>query len=138
MLGGQLSQTAKRVERRNDRSVRFQSRDLRTSKLSQAIKNLQLAIGGLLVSRENFFFVLFQFRRDVTLGVLQRLLADKVVGDFVFVRVGDFKVVAKDFREPNFEAGDSGRVANGLLIVCLLYTSPSPRDRTRSRMPSSA
>ena len=33
---------------------------------------------------------------------------------------------------------------HGLLILepdnkhCLLYTSPSPRDRTRSRMPSSA
>ena len=26
----------------------------------------------------------------------------------------------------------------GTLFVCLLYTSPSPRDRTRSRMPSSA
>ena len=26
----------------------------------------------------------------------------------------------------------------GKLDVCLLYTSPSPRDRTRSRMPSSA
>ena len=30
----------------------------------------------------------------------------------------------------------------GLIIfasnICLLYTSPSPRDRTRSRMPSSA
>ena len=25
-----------------------------------------------------------------------------------------------------------------LLKLCLLYTSPSPRDRTRSRMPSSA
>ena len=25
-----------------------------------------------------------------------------------------------------------------LFLVCLLYTSPSPRDRTRSRMPSSA
>ena len=25
-----------------------------------------------------------------------------------------------------------------LNIICLLYTSPSPRDRTRSRMPSSA
>ena len=25
-----------------------------------------------------------------------------------------------------------------LLYNCLLYTSPSPRDRTRSRMPSSA
>ena len=23
-------------------------------------------------------------------------------------------------------------------MICLLYTSPSPRDRTRSRMPSSA
>ena len=27
---------------------------------------------------------------------------------------------------------------NKLIIACLLYTSPSPRDRTRSRMPSSA
>ena len=25
-----------------------------------------------------------------------------------------------------------------IYTVCLLYTSPSPRDRTRSRMPSSA
>ena len=25
-----------------------------------------------------------------------------------------------------------------IVIACLLYTSPSPRDRTRSRMPSSA
>ena len=25
-----------------------------------------------------------------------------------------------------------------LIIVCLLYTSPSPRDRQKSRMPSSA
>ena len=28
--------------------------------------------------------------------------------------------------------------AYGLPETCLLYTSPSPRDRTRSRMPSSA
>ena len=27
---------------------------------------------------------------------------------------------------------------NYLNVTCLLYTSPSPRDRTRSRMPSSA
>ena len=26
----------------------------------------------------------------------------------------------------------------GTILSCLLYTSPSPRDRTRSRMPSSA
>ena len=28
--------------------------------------------------------------------------------------------------------------ADAQLMSCLLYTSPSPRDRTRSRMPSSA
>ena len=32
---------------------------------------------------------------------------------------------------------DSGK-PNHKFIICLLYTSPSPRDRTRSRMPSSA
>ena len=33
----------------------------------------------------------------------------------------------------------SASVYNRVLnYVCLLYTSPSPRDRTRSRMPSSA
>ena len=29
-------------------------------------------------------------------------------------------------------------VSSHLLDVCLLYTSPSPRDRQKSRMPSSA
>ena len=30
------------------------------------------------------------------------------------------------------------RQENSLYIICLLYTSPSPRDRQKSRMPSSA
>ena len=34
--------------------------------------------------------------------------------------------------------GDRNIVEAGLYVTCLLYTSPSPRDRTRSRMPSSA
>ena len=33
---------------------------------------------------------------------------------------------------------DNGRVVKVEIQGCLLYTSPSPRDRTRSRMPSSA
>ena len=32
----------------------------------------------------------------------------------------------------------TNRYAGGIRYPCLLYTSPSPRDRTRSRMPSSA
>ena len=34
--------------------------------------------------------------------------------------------------------GDVSGMSLAQLILCLLYTSPSPRDRTRSRMPSSA
>ena len=30
------------------------------------------------------------------------------------------------------------QLEGGINVPCLLYTSPSPRDRTRSRMPSSA
>ena len=33
---------------------------------------------------------------------------------------------------------DEGLNHNGKIIACLLYTSPSPRDATLSRMPSSA
>ena len=33
---------------------------------------------------------------------------------------------------------DEKRDIDGISYYCLLYTSPSPRDRTRSRMPSSA
>ena len=55
----------------------------------------------------------------------------------LFVRgdIGDAELVAKLLAEHqpraivNFAAESH---------VCLLYTSPSPRDRTRSRMPSSA
>jgi len=37
-------------------------------------------------------------------------------------------------RAPLMADGKDGKLS----IPCLLYTSPSPRDRTRSRMPSSA
>ena len=34
--------------------------------------------------------------------------------------------------------GETTKVDQPLAIICLLYTSPSPRDATLSRMPSSA
>ena len=37
-----------------------------------------------------------------------------------------------------FEVGISTAPSSSITSTCLLYTSPSPRDRTRSRMPSSA
>ena len=46
-------------------------------------------------------------------------------------------------KDPAIEETDNPNDADIILlntcsISCLLYTSPSPRDRTRSRMPSSA
>ena len=44
--------------------------------------------------------------------------------------------VASDYDEPDFLYRNNG---NGTFTnICLLYTSPSPRDATLSRMPSSA
>ena len=48
------------------------------------------------------------------------------------------EVIIQDF---GYFAHDPSRVPTKtevISMICLLYTSPSPRDRTRSRMPSSA
>ena len=49
-------------------------------------------------------------------------------------------IIGRRFRLAHVKFGDKAiEVATfRKLIPCLLYTSPSPRDRTRSRMPSSA
>ena len=53
--------------------------------------------------------------------------------------------ILPDVKGKNFKGADARSVNQGiesfksaLINTCLLYTSPSPRDRTRSRMPSSA
>ena len=40
--------------------------------------------------------------------------------------------------KPNPKDSPSNLAIIGRYIICLLYTSPSPRDRQKSRMPSSA
>ncbi len=40
--------------------------------------------------------------------------------------------------EKPFALTDSNLEKNSLILACLLYTSPSPRDVEESRMPSSA
>ena len=42
------------------------------------------------------------------------------------------------FKSATALADGVGLTGDGHCGACLLYTSPSPRDRTRSRMPSSA
>ena len=56
-----------------------------------------------------------------------------------FIENGFDERFARKLAELRSEAGVSvEEVAAAISDPCLLYTSPSPRDRTRSRMPSSA
>ena len=62
------------------------------------------------------------------------------VGDLVRTIIVDSTVTARVKRSEIIDNSNisDGNVIIGLSSSCLLYTSPSPRDRTRSRMPSSA
>ena len=53
--------------------------------------------------------------------------------------IEDMMEVGEDWREWQEENDPVGRENyNAWIFTCLLYTSPSPRDRLLSRMPSSA
>ena len=54
-----------------------------------------------------------------------------------FVFVGNLPRSETEAGKPVFRFKDH-RFPKAVYLTCLLYTSPSPRDRTRSRMPSSA
>ena len=56
----------------------------------------------------------------------------------MFIMVGDEITVENLLRGIIVSSGNDACIALAEGIACLLYTSPSPRDRTRSRMPSSA
>ena len=56
------------------------------------------------------------------------------------LRIDDLSLSVLGYVEIGVEVGGGGISFDwlGQLEVCLLYTSPSPRDATLSRMPSSA
>ena len=71
----------------------------------------------------------------------------RTVAKTVEVVDDSIKKLAQDMLETMYQGSGIGLAATQvnvhkrvivLDISCLLYTSPSPRDRTRSRMPSSA
>jgi len=64
------------------------------------------------------------------------------LADYVYVlgkEVADWHPSAPSYAPGEYHATSRDqRITTSQGITCLLYTSPSPRDRTRSRMPSSA
>ena len=85
----------------------------------------------------------------VVSGILNEEEALETIGynlEVIFLLVGMMMIVEimSDTGVFQWVAIKIAQVAKGdptkilIFISCLLYTSPSPRDRTRSRMPSSA
>ena len=62
-------------------------------------------------------------------------------GDRFFTLISRYDDIQADIvKRPGYKPGDTLKLILPFLKAygCLLYTSPSPRDRTRTRMPSSA
>ena len=49
-----------------------------------------------------------------------------------------FPIYSEDYEKEHGFSNSLVELKEAIRNTCLLYTSPSPRDRTRSRMPSSA
>ena len=60
---------------------------------------------------------------------------DIAAGEPVTLGIRSVRPDGRSHHDPSFRWPWPG---NWTPRICLLYTSPSPRDRTRSRMPSSA
>ena len=65
---------------------------------------------------------------------MQVRLMDKMGSDLTVVNAARVSFA----KESEWESIPEGGEIEGLLSLCLLYTSPSPRDPSISRMPSSA
>ena len=65
------------------------------------------------------------------------VIIKQLVGNEVIERFND-DLRAEFDRQGHLFQGDFNGYKTRRVGACLLYTSPSPRDRTRSRMPSSA
>ena len=104
---------------------------LGTSKLEQVPKGLQ-----------NFLEAVYEYVSGIAkdqIGEYHYRPWVPFVGTlFLFVFVANWLGALVPWKLIHLEEGELAAPTNDINTTCLLYTSPSPRDRTRSRMPSSA
>ena len=107
-----------------------------------ASKWLVLAIDLCLVSLSFFFAYAIRYNASLNFDVTQVLFQLPfvlIVALVAFLLVGSYKGI---IRHTGAKDELNVFVATSIYLIgistCLLYTSPSPRDRQKSRMPSSA
>ena len=80
-----------------------------------------------------------QIAKDIAPSLFKKALVVEVNGEYqdLTVDISKDSIVKVITMEDDY-ALELIRHDSAHCMACLLYTSPSPRDRTRSRMPSSA
>ena len=96
--------------------------------------NILIVDGNEKVSSEKYSELGMLTQYEVYQEVLEKVSAYELNISIVHPTWGD------DFLPPGTNLDDFDGIAwtGSILNICLLYTSPSPRDKRQSRMPSSA
>jgi len=117
---------------------------------SSADKLIGASQGGIILGRAELIEAVRknQFARIVRVGKLTLTVLEATLKLFLDESMalsevptlqmlrGDATEISKEAKHIASQLGKS--ISDSAVTTCLLYTSPSPRDRTRSRMPSSA
>ena len=98
-------------------AMRLQRADVRRQVVQQLFVQLFLARQRPVLRRQRLVLEGLQFRRDVALGILQRLAAAVVVRHLVGLAVGDFDVKAMHLVVLDAQVGDAGAGAFARLQV---------------------
>jgi len=80
--------------------------------------------------REEFFDAIYEQAVSIGLGIVDPVEIDRI-------NILQASLLSMRMAVDNLRPAPDCLLVDGI-FPCLLYTSPSPRDRTRSRMPSSA
>ena len=96
------------VDFTNDPGHALDARTFRCNFCADVLKEAKLQFGDFFLGSGYFDFIFFQFRRDVALGIDQRLFADIFFRDAVDVFFGHFDVVSVDSIEPYLQNGNPG------------------------------
>ena len=76
----------------------------------------------------------FGYKNDMQIPAIEKVVLNMGLGE----GVGDRKKVQAAIADLELIAGQKVVPTRAKKSICLLYTSPSPRDQRGSRMPSSA